>query len=272
MIFRTHIPPYPLNTFIDCFVYFKEYDPQLRIERFLPDGNIELVIDLVDTPKFIYDNHTLREIQECNNAWLSGIRTKPISIPAGEGAEMFIVFFKKGMAHHFTNMPLYEITDTVTNAELLKDKEILDLRYTIQACTSIEQKFIHAEQYFLRKYDNRATINPAIEFAINSITTKPDALTINKVQSSTGYSHKHFIKLFRHYTGVTPKSFQRIMRFQKAILDIEHGRCFNWPQLATACGYFDQSHFIDDFKHFSGFTPEEYQQLKGRDLNYIPVG
>lgn len=272
MMFRTHIPSYPLSTFIECFVYFKEADPNLRIERFLPDGNIELVIDLAEKPKFIYDNSTLTVIQECNHAWLSGIRTKPISIPGGEYSEMFIVFFKKGMAHHFTNMPLYEITDTVTNADLLSGKDIPDLRYALQITTSIERKFSCAEQFFLQRYNRHATIDPAIEFAINSITTTPDALTINKIHDSIGYSHKHFIKLFRHHTGVTPKAFQRIMRFQKAILDIERDSGINWPQLATGCGYYDQSHFIEDFKHFSGFTPQEYQRLKGRDLNYVPVG
>jgi AraC-like DNA-binding protein len=272
MIFHAHTPSYPVSNFIDCFFYFREFDPIQRIERFLPDGNVELVIDLTQKPKFIYDNNDFTEIQECNNTWLSGIRTKPISIPAGENSEMFIVYFKKGMAYHFTQIPLFEITDTVTNTDLLCGREILDLRNSLLATTSVPGKFNLAEQYFLKKYDRHSEVNPAIQYAIRNILSSPDALTIKRIQDNIGYSHKHFIQLFRLYTGITPKAFQRIMRFQKVITDVENRKAINWAQLATTCGYYDQSHFIEDFRHYSGFTPVEYMNLKGPDLNYVTVG
>jgi AraC-like DNA-binding protein len=45
----------------------------------------------------------------------------------------------------------------------------------------------------------------------------------------------------------------------------------DWTDIAVACGYFDQAHFIHDFRDFSGFTPEEYFALKGSDLNHVPL-
>lgn len=91
MIFRQHILPHPLNQFIESFVYYKDYNPVHTVDRFLPDGYVNVVIDLTDYPKFIYDNHTLKEIQSCRNVWFSGIRNQFITIPSGRDSEMFIM-------------------------------------------------------------------------------------------------------------------------------------------------------------------------------------
>ena len=54
MIFEVHIPAYPLNQFIESFIYYRDYNPVHSVDRFLPDGNINVVIDLTDYPKYIY--------------------------------------------------------------------------------------------------------------------------------------------------------------------------------------------------------------------------
>ncbi len=62
------------------------------------------------------------------------------------------------------------------------------------------------------------------------------------------------------------------MRFQKAILEIEKARLLDWGKISLDCGFYDQAHFINDFKTFSGFTPEQYAQIQTNYQNYVPVG
>ena len=62
------------------------------------------------------------------------------------------------------------------------------------------------------------------------------------------------------------------MRFQKAVQVIERAADLDWREIALTCGFYDQSHFINDFKHFSGFTPDEYAKIHTNYQNYIPVG
>jgi AraC-like DNA-binding protein len=62
------------------------------------------------------------------------------------------------------------------------------------------------------------------------------------------------------------------MRFQKVVNEIETTVDLDWAAIAQNCGFYDQSHFINDFKIFSGFTPEAYASQKSDVLNYVPVG
>ncbi|HCA81897.1 MAG TPA: hypothetical protein DEP53_19370 [Bacteroidetes bacterium] len=106
MIFDTCVPEQPLGAFIERFICYSDYKVGHAIDRFLPDGNTEIIIDLTDTPQPIFDNVTLQEIQSCKECWASGVRTQPISIPSGNGSAMFIIIFKKGMAAPFFPLPI----------------------------------------------------------------------------------------------------------------------------------------------------------------------
>ena len=79
------------------------------------------------------------------------------------------------------------------------------------------------------------------------------------------------IKLFKDNVGLTPKGFLKIIRFQKAIQEIGNTKKVDWTKVAFESGYYDQAHFINDFKIFSGFTPNQYLQKQYDHLNYIPI-
>ena len=272
MVFQLHIPNYPLNQFIESFIYYRDYNPVHSIDRFLPDGNVNIVIDLTDYPKYIYDNETLKEIQSCRHVWFSGMRNKFITIPSGRDSEMFIINFLKGRSYPFVQMPLYELTDCVVDGELVLTNEILDMREMILEIPSISNKFLVAENFLLKKFQNRLIINPFIEFAVNTIVQSPNQFSIEQISNKVGYSQKHLIKLFKDNVGLTPKGFLKVIRFQKAIEEIAAAKEPSWTGIAYESGYYDQAHFINDFKSFSGFTPQQYLQRQYEHLNYIAVG
>jgi AraC-like DNA-binding protein len=148
----------------------------------------------------------------------------------------------------------------------------MDLREMILAAPLINQKFITVENFLLKKFIKKLVVNPFIEFAVNKITQAPDNISIEHISAKVGFSQKHLIKLFKDNVGVTPKGFLKIIRFQKAINEISVSKCPNWISIALESGYYDQAHFINDFKAFSGFTPNQYMQKNFDHLNYVPVG
>lgn len=272
MIFELYIPSFPLNQFIESFIYYRDYNPVHSVDRFLPDGNVNIVIDLTDYPKYIYDNETLKEIQSCRNVWFSGIRNNYITIPSGRDSEMFVINFHKGKAYPFVQMPLNELTDSVVDGDLVLTNEIMELREMILEADLITQKFSTVENFLFKKFQNKLILNPFIEFAVNKIIEAPNQMSIEQISNKVGYSQKHLIKLFKDNVGVTPKGFLKIIRFQKAINEIAVTKKADWASIALESGYYDQAHFINDFKSFSGFTPKEYLLKQYEHLNYIPVG
>jgi AraC-like DNA-binding protein len=272
MLLRTHIPGFPLDQFIDTFIYYEGYHPGHSIDRFLPDGNTEIIIDFDDRPQHIYDNYTLREIQACHQVWASGVRTEFITIPSGKHAAMFIISFKKGMAYPFFPLPMNEMADRVVDAELLWGNDFAFLRERLLETKGIDLKFRAAESFLLKHFQGKLVSNPAVAYALGEILLQPDQISLARLSQNIGYSQKHFIDMFRKQVGIAPKPYLKIIRFQKAIAEIEQRREVNWTGISQDCGFYDQAHFINDFKFFSGFTPEEYVSKKNDVLNYVPVG
>ncbi|MBK8494627.1 MAG: helix-turn-helix transcriptional regulator [Chitinophagaceae bacterium] len=168
-------------------------------------------------------------------------------------------------------MPLYELTDSVVDGDLVLTPGIMDLREMILGSALIPQKFMIVENYLVKKFRHKLTVNPFIHFAVGTIIRSPNGLSIEEISNKVGYSQKHLIRLFKDHVGLTPKGFLKIIRFQKAIEEITNTQKVNWTGIAYESGYYDQAHFINDFRTFSGFTPQQYLQKQFEHLNYIPV-
>jgi AraC-like DNA-binding protein len=271
MIFAQYTPRFPLNEFVDNFVYFRGVQVDHRIERLLPDGNVVLIIDLTESPQYIYDNQTLAEIQTCRRAWFSGLHQHGLSIPSGNGNELFVTTFRKGRSFPFTRAPLTEFTNEVVDGEVALSPEVLSLRAALQDQPSPQAKFAYAEAEMLRRFGGGLEVNVCVDFAVARLERSPHETTIRDLSSKVGYSQKHFIHLFKQQVGVTPKAFLRIMRFQKALGQISRTPMPQWAALAADCGYFDQAHMIAEFRSFAGLTPVEYQRHASAYPSYVVV-
>jgi AraC-like DNA-binding protein len=271
MILYQHVPVFPLSQWIESFIYYRDFHPAHDLDRLLPDGNVTLIFDLTDEPKYIYDNESLKEIQSCRHVWLSGIRNTYITIPSGKDSEMLVVNFHKGKAYPFVDDPLCAFTDHVVDGDIAFGRQIHELRERLLAQPSPQQMFQCAEMHFLSIIQRFSKANPYVDFAVSQILRAPGQQVIARISDRAGYSQKHMIHMFKTHVGVPPKTFMRIMRFQKAVCDIEAQVHVDWSQVAFESGYYDHPHFIHDFKSFSGMTPLQYLAAKNDQLNYVPV-
>jgi AraC-like DNA-binding protein len=123
----------------------------------------------------------------------------------------------------------------------------------------------------MKHYSWDLKVNPVVNYAIKMIEDQPHQSSNSMITGKTGYSQKHYIKMFNDHVGVTPKDFLKVIRFQKAVSEIEASVDVQWTSVAYDCGYYDQSHFIAEFKNYSGFTPSQYMKQRGDFLNYLPI-
>jgi len=271
MNFEFYKPTAPLDAFVDCFFSFEGLTADHVVERFIPDGNVELLIDLKEGPQFVYDNDSFEEIQSCKHVWTSGLRTKPITIPAGDNSSMIVVSFRKGLAYPFFPFPMDEIRDSIVDADLIWNSAFSDLRESLLESKSAKARFSLVEHHLLGLLRGFGAANSCVSFAINQLTESPMATSLSELSNKIGYSQKHFISMFRKCVGVTPKAYQKIMRFRTVISEIQKEEEPQWSKIALNCGFYDQAHFINDFRRFSGSTPSEYAAVETEDPSYIPI-
>jgi len=97
------------------------------------------------------------------------------------------------------------------------------------------------------------------------------SMSVAACARSIGISERRLSQVFREEVGVGPKTWCRIRRFQTAIQALHAGVDMPWAELALDCGYYDQSHFANDFRAFSGIDPTTYSARRGRWRNHVPI-
>ena len=109
------------------------------------------------------------------------------------------------------------------------------------------------EERLQKRQQNQHPVFSAIQYVIQS----QGQIRIEALASQHFISHRQFERKFKEYSGLSPKLFSRIVRFHNACQHFGQSTR-SLTELAYECGYYDQSHFIHDFKEFSGFHPKQY--------------
>lgn len=266
-----HLPTAPLDRYVEYFFLYENFYSATPKERFLPDGHIELIIDLREAANFWYPGADFTAGQIMKGGWISGVHRQFSTIEAAQGASMIVVRFRPGQISPFLKMPATEIAGQVLTLELLWGDVFRQLRQQLLETPEPRGKFACLESFLLKKLSGSTTINPVIDFALKRLGALDTVTSIATLTEKTGYSHKHFVALFHQHIGVPPKVYSRILKFQQAVRLLEQNLKPEWSQLAYSCGYYDQAHFINEFRAFSGFTPSFYLGQRGEYLNYLPV-
>jgi transcriptional regulator GlxA family with amidase domain len=73
-------------------------------------------------------------------------------------------------------------------------------------------------------------------------------------------------RMFHRYVGVSPKWLIRRYRLREAAERLASGEAVDWPNMALDFGYFDQAHFIIDFRAIAGTPPAQYARSVGSNI------
>ncbi len=271
MILKTLLPAYPLSDYVALLTYYKGYIPQHTIEKLLPDGSVNIIIELDEIKRYTFDGENLKPKTKCVKAWVSGMQEEAIYFSAEKYSCMFVIQFKAGGGFPFLHIPLEELNNLIIDAELVFGDEILFLREKLLEKKSHLDMFTEVENWLMKRAKKSILPQSIVDFATTNIQKNPTLNSIKTIAQRSGYSKKQFIQIFKKHVGLTPKSYQRVVRFNMVLHEIEKYSKIDWLKISLDCGYYDQAHFINEFKIFSGINPTEYLLLRGEYLNYLPI-
>ena len=141
MIYRMHTPGFPLSQFIEHIWFYEGYDPEHRMERLLPDGTVEVVIDLRAEPRKLYRRDDFSRHQAFKRSWISGKQSRYIVIESAPDSSMIGVHFRPGGTYPILGCPVSEITDRVIELDLVLGSAVNSLRDQIIEAPDIDRKF-----------------------------------------------------------------------------------------------------------------------------------
>ncbi len=271
MVSYRHKPAPPLDRFVEV-IWVMETGPAPHTkERLLPDGSVEFVFDLNEGafPIFSRENLDRREVFRGNV--LCGPHSQSFAIDTSVATSVAGIHFKPGGARPFVSLPFGELHNSHVGLESLWGHTAANrIRERLLDAPTPESKARVLEQTLLAAAPVPSR-HPAVAFALNEFRMLPETQKISDVTAKIALSPRRFIDLFRNEIGLTPKLFCRVRRFQKILRQISTGQPINWTDLALRCGYFDQAHFIHDFRAFSGINPSTYTADYRGHVNHVPV-
>ena len=178
--------------------------------------------------------------------------------------------FKRGGGFPFFHLPAGELHNAQVSLEELWGPKAAELRERLLEAPTPAARFVVLERALIEQAA-RFTRHPAVTFALSEFGKLARPRTIGDVTDQIGMSPRRFIRLFNDEVGLTPKLFCRVQRFQEVLHIIRLGHISNWAVMASECGYFDQAHFIHDFRAFSGINPTAYAANLGEFPNHVPL-
>lgn len=184
---------------------------------------------------------------------IAGLYKTPRSISYLKKSAALLVFFKEGKAGPFFKFPLHELFELHTSLDCLISRSVLDeIEEQLWHAANDKQRISIVEKFLIQQVRD-TEIDRLVHQALTKIKSANGNLRIKNLLADLPISRDSFEKRFRRATGTSPKQFANIIRLRNVINTYSPDKSLT--ETAYAAGYFDQAHFIKDFKSFTGCTP-----------------
>ncbi|WBX97032.1 helix-turn-helix transcriptional regulator [Chryseobacterium gambrini] len=268
MNYQTFEPDQDLTAFIKCYWTLespKEETPEKQ--TIIPDGCMEMIFHYGDLYKQYLDNGNTITQPRC---FVIGQLTRPLEIePTGETGIFSVRFHSEGFLP-FTTVPIKEMENTAVSLEKLFGKDGQEIGQQVLNANSTSERIKLIEIFLLDQLTDIETIDRIVKSTVETIITANGQLSVDELSQLTQVNRRQLLRKFSAAIGLSPKQLSRTIRLQAALKMLLNDQFSNLADLAYENEYYDQAHFIKEFKEFTGSTPKEFYgtHLKMSSLFY----
>ncbi|MDR2083595.1 MAG: helix-turn-helix domain-containing protein [Bacteroidales bacterium] len=224
-------------------------------QRIIPSGLPELILYLGHKPTVDTKNRSLED-----SFLLNGQQNDFYDILISDNLSVFSIQFKPQGVSQFFSIPYNELLNNSVPLKYLNKDLYAELESKLAKESSFQLKVNMVEECLFKLLINNKKdfefrrINNAIE----SIRITKGNIDIDTLASNACLSRKQFERIFSEYIGISPKQYLKTIRLQATIHFKSKHKNVSMTELTYINGYYDQSHFINDFKTMTGLTPKQF--------------
>lgn len=268
MDYNTYQPGNELSAFVKC--YWTLESPKEGIpekQRIVPDGCMEMIFHYGDLYRQYLDEKNSIIQPRC---FVFGQITSPLDIePTGETGIFAARFHPDGFMP-FAAIPVKEMENKAVALEILFGKDGLKLEKKVLEAQNTKQRINIVEDFLAGRLLSPQSVDRIIESTVETMLTINGKLSIEELSQHMNINRRQLERKFSSVIGLSPKQLAKIIRLQNTLKMLLSQEFKSLTELAYDGNYYDQAHFIKDFKEFTGLSPKEFyaDNLKMSSLFY----
>ncbi|HEY4218966.1 MAG TPA: AraC family transcriptional regulator [Gemmatimonadaceae bacterium] len=258
--YAEHAPPEDLASWVACFWTRRVaagFDMP-STHRVLPDGCVDILVSFGTDG----DGVGATNGGELTAAVGVGPMTKALVI-SGPGPRLYLgVRFKPGCAYAALGIPASALLDETVDFGVLAREARMELD-ALSSQASDDARLRAMIELVRRRMQRAAAVPRSVRAAVRRILGADGNLRIASLAADVGITRQQLARQFATHVGVSPKMLARVARTHAVLARADAARAayprnVDWSAIAYDLGYYDQPHFIDDFKALTGATPGEW--------------
>jgi AraC-like DNA-binding protein len=238
--YSEHPVPHRLAPYVEC-LWTLEADQSISDYPVLPDGCVDIVFS---------------SVRSGQDAQVVGTMTHARKFSFSAGQFDCGVRFRPGMSYGFLRLPGTEIADGSLPLTEVWKAPGRDLNGRLGDAGSATE-CVHLIAEALRVLPEHGVVQRVSA----AIVARCGQVRVDDLAFDAGMSARQLRRLFLEQIGLTPKHLSRVIRFRESVSRLGKTQRGDWTQLALDCGYYDQAHFINEFRELSGYRPGEFAVL-----------
>jgi AraC-like DNA-binding protein len=253
MNYQVFEPIAELQGFIKCFWTLEdEASPELVRQRVVPDGCMEMIFNYGDRfYQYPEDGSCILQPR----SFIFGQITSFLEIaPSGVTGIVAARFLPEGLAP-FIDRPVSSLENKAVDINEIFGSV---LEQAVLSANNNDERIKLIEEFLLARLEEPQTIDHITSDCVEVILQTQGQLGVEELADKMNINRRNLERKFVSAVGMSPKQLSRVVRLQAALKLMEQKKYSNLTSLAYESGYYDQAHFIKDFREFTGFSPRQF--------------
>jgi len=256
MNYQTFEPSNDLKPFIKCYWTLEIPEQTLpQKQRIVPDGCMEMIFHHGDLYKQYLEKDEYIIQPRC---FVFGQLTSTLEIEPTGVTGIFAARFHPDGFNVLGNFPIKKLENTATALVELFGEAGIQLEQDILKTNKTEEKITILENFLMACFSNSNNIDRLIKSVINTILEAQGQMSVEEISQEFNIHRRQLERKFASTIGLSPKQLTKIVRLQTCLKKLISGNYSNLTDLAYESDFYDQAHFIKDFKEFTGISPKDF--------------